>query len=276
VREAGAAPDAPMQAGQRPEFDTSIPNIARVYDYLLGGKDNFAADRAAGDKVIEAYPGIVRAVKVNRAFLGRAIRYLADEAGVRQFLDIGPGIPTAANTHEVAQSVAPASHVVYVDNDPVVLAHARALLRSSPEGTAAIVDADLRDIGRIMAEAGQLLDFSEPVAIVMLAVLHFLPDDAVYDTVSGLMAELAPGSFVAISHIAKDLEPESISEIIRSSRQGPRSAEIYPRSRDQVTRLFAGLELVEPGVVALQDWRPEPGPEAGNSAAAWAGVARKP
>jgi len=276
VREADASPDAPGTAGQRPGFDTSLPNIARVYDYLLGGKDNFTADRAAGDMVIAAYPGIVRGVKANRAFLGRAVRYLAGEAGVRQFLDVGPGLPTAGNTHEAAQSVAPASRVVYVDNDPVVLSHARALLRSSPQGTAAFVEADVRDIGKIVAGAGQMLDFSEPVAIVMLAVLHFLPDDAVYDTVRALMAEVAPGSFVAISHIAKDIEAESIAEIIRNSREGPQSAELYPRTRDEVTRLFAGLELVEPGVVTLQDWRPDSDLEARNQAAAWAGVARKP
>jgi O-methyltransferase involved in polyketide biosynthesis len=276
VREADAPADTPETAGQRLGFDTSMPNIARVYDYLLGGKDNFTADREAGDMVIAAYPGIVRAVKANRAFLGRAVRYLAGEGGIRQFLDIGPGIPTAGNTHEVAQSVAPASRVVYVDNDPVVLSHARALLRSSRQGTAAFVDADVRDIGKVVAEAGQLLDFSEPVAVVMLAVLHFLPDDVVYDTVSALTAALASGSFVAISHIAKDIEAESISEIIRNSREGPQSAQMCPRTRDEVTRLFAGLELVEPGVVALQDWRPDSDLEARNHAAGWAGVARKP
>jgi len=276
VREADAPSGAPGTAGQRPGFDTSVPNIARVYDYLLGGKDNFTADREAGDMVIAAYPGIVQAVKANRAFLGRAVRYLAGEAGIRQFLDIGPGIPTAGNTHEIAQAVDPASRVVYVDNDPVVLVHARALLRSRPEGAAAFVDADLRDIGKIVAEAGQMLDFSEPVAVVMLAVLHFLPDDAVYGTVGALMATLAPGSFMAISHIAKDIEAESISEIIRNSREGPGQAEMYPRTRDEVTRLFAGLELAEPGVVALQDWRPDSELEARNQAAGWAGVARKP
>jgi S-adenosyl methyltransferase len=276
VREADAPSGAPGTAGQQLGLDTSVPNIARVYDYLLGGKDNFTADRAAGDMVIAAYPGIVRGVKANRALLGRAVRYLAGEAGIRQFLDIGPGMPTAGNTHEVAQSVAPASRIVYVDNDPVVLLHARALLRSSPEGTAAFVDADLRDIGKIVAGAGQILDFSEPVAVVMLAVLHFLPDDTVYDTVSALMAAVAPESFVAISHIAKDIEAESIAEIMRNSYKGPGSAEMYPRTRDEVTRLFAGLELVEPGVAALQDWRPDSDLEARNHAAAWAGVARKP
>jgi O-methyltransferase involved in polyketide biosynthesis len=252
-----------------------MPNIARVYDYLLGGKDNFTADREAGDMVIAAYPGIVRGVKANRAFLGRAVRYLAREAGIRQFLDIGPGMPTAGNTHEVAQSVSPASRVVYVDNDPVVLSHARALLRSGPQGAAAFVEADLRDVGKVLAEAGQMLDLSEPVAVVMLAVLHFLPDDAVYDTVSALMAAVVPDSFVAISHIARDIEAESITEIVRNSRKGPHQPEMYPRTRDEVTRLFTGLELVEPGVVALQDWRPDSDLEARNHAAGWAGVARK-
>jgi hypothetical protein len=276
VRGADASDGSSSAVGQRPRFDTGVPNIARIYDYLLGGKDNFAADRAVGEMVISIFPTMVQSAKANRAFLGRAVRYLAGEAGIRQFLDIGSGMPTVGNTHEIAQHVAPASRVVYADNDPVVLMHARALLRSNPQGASAYIDADLRDPGTILAEAAHTLDFSKPVAIMLLLVLHFLPDTEAYETVSALLAAVAPGSFLLISHMPKDIEPESVSEMLRKASEVPSSAPMYPRTRDEVARFFAGLELAEPGVVALEAWRPGSEFEASAHAIVWGGLARKP
>jgi trans-aconitate methyltransferase len=276
VRDADASEGASGTAGQRPGFDTGVPNIARIYDYLLGGKDNFAADRAVGEMVISIFPGMAQSARANRAFLGRAVRYLAGEAGIRQFLDIGTGMPTAGNTHEVAQQVAPESRVVYVDNDPVVLTHARALLKSSPQGASAYIDADLRDPGKILTEAAQTLDFSEPTAIMLLLVLHFIPDAEAYEAVRALMAATAPGSFLVISHMPKDIEADSVSEMIRRASEVPFSAPMYPRTRDEVARFFAGLELADPGVVALEQWRPGSAFEARARAIVWGGLARKP
>lgn len=276
MRDADASQGASGAPAQSPGFDTGVPNIARIYDYLLGGKDNFAADRAVGDMVTSIFPAMAQSARANRAFLSRAVRYLAGEAGIRQFLDIGTGMPTAGNTHEVAQSAAPASRVVYVDNDPVVLTHARALLRSSPEGASAYIDADLRDPGKILAEAAHTLDFSEPIAIMLLLVLHFIPDQEAYEAVRTLLAAAAPGSFLVVSHMPKDIEPESVSEMIKRASEVPYSAPMYPRTGDEVARFFAGLELAEPGVVALQDWRPESEFEARARAIVWGGLARKP
>ena len=161
-----------------PEFDSSVPHIARVYDYWLGGKDNFAADRELGERTLQAYPNLVFSVRANRAFLARTVRFLTADMGIRQFVDIGTGIPTANNTHQVAQRVAPECRIVYVDNDPIVLSHARALLTSSPEGACAYIDADLRDPEKILAEAADTLDFTKPVAVMLIAVLQFVGDDA--------------------------------------------------------------------------------------------------
>ena len=259
----------------RPEFDTGVANIARVYDYLLGGTDNFAADRQAAEAAITTFPGIVAAVRANRAFLGRAVRYLAGQAGIRQFLDIGTGIPTAGNTHEVAQSVAADSRIVYVDNDPVVLAHAHALLTSSPQGATAYVDADLRDTGTILTEAAKTLDFSKPVAIILLAVLHFIPDDEeAQQIVSRLMSATVPGSFLVISHAASDIKTETMGEVIGQANQMV-DQKTTLRSRDQVKGLFGALEVVEPGVVALHTWRPDSDVVAGNQSIGWSGVAQK-
>jgi O-methyltransferase involved in polyketide biosynthesis len=268
-------PDATSPgAGDRQEFDVSVANVARVYDYLLGGKDNFAADRAAAEAAIATFPNIVETVRANRAFLGRAVRYLVGEAGVRQFLDIGTGIPAAGNTHEIAQSIAPESRIVYVDNDPVVLAYARALLTGGPQGANAYIDADLRDTEKILAEAAATLDFSKPVAVMLVAVLHFIPGDEAYRITSELTAAAAPGSFLAISHVAKDIEAETMSEVIGQANRLVAQQTIQ-RTHDEVARFFSGTDLVDPGVVALHEWRP--GPEgAGASTVAWAGVARKP
>jgi O-methyltransferase involved in polyketide biosynthesis len=272
---ADASAGAPGAAGPQSSLDPSVPNIARIYDYLLGGKDNFAVDREVGDMVIATVPGMLRSAKANRAFLGRVVRYLAGEAGIRQFLDIGSGMPTVGNTHEIAQSVAPASRVVYVDNDPVVLAHARALLDSGPEGVAAYVDADLRDPDKIIAGAARTLDLSQPVAIVMLMVLHFVPDADAYHAVSTLVDALAPGSFLVLGQAPKDVQPEAVSEMIRKAREMPHSEMMYPRTHDEVARFFDGLELVEPGLVTLERWRPGSELEASAKVIAWGGVGRK-
>jgi O-methyltransferase involved in polyketide biosynthesis len=258
-----------------PNFDTSVPHIARVYDYWLGGKDNFAADRELGERTLAAYPNLVFSVRANRAFLARAVRFLTAERGIRQFLDIGTGIPTANNTHEVAQSVAPESRIVYVDNDPVVLSHARALLTSKPEGKCAYIDADLRNPDNILAIAADTLDFSQPVAVMMIAVLHFVADDAEASAiVNRVMDACVPGSFVAISHAASDIDTEQQTEMVRRLNQSV-AEKATLRDRAGVTRLFDGFELVEPGVVRTAEWRPDSPHQAASPAAVWCGVARK-
>ncbi len=258
------------------DLDTSVAHVARVYDYWLGGKDNFAADRAAGEQAIQAYPDIVYSVRANRAFLARTVRYLAGEAGIRQFLDIGTGIPTANNTHEVAQDAAPGSNVVYVDNDPVVLTHARALLVSGDQGHTNYIDADLRDTGRILAEAAQTLDFSRPVAIMLMAILQHIDEaEDPYAIVDSLLAAVPPGSYLAISHPAADIETEAMAQM--AERLNKLMAEkVTFRTRPQVARFFDGLELVEPGMVRVQEWRPASEIEAKSPAALWGGVGRKP
>ena len=271
----GEGPDrTAVRQGEPPKLDTSVAHIARVYDYWLGGKDNFAADRAAGDAALQAYPGLASSVRANRAFLARAVRYLAGEAGIGQFLDIGTGIPSASNTHEVAQGAAPTAKVVYVDNDPVVLTHARALLTSGPEGATAYVDADLRDTGRVLAQAADTLDFSAPLAVMLVSVLHVIPDrDDPAGIVARLMDAAAPGSFLCISHPASDIDPAAAEAASRYNALAGQQARL--RDRAEVERLFDGLELVGPGVVPLPQWRPGSEFEARSRAAAWGGVARK-
>ena len=256
-------------------IDTSVAHVARVYDYWLGGKDNFAADRVAGEQAIRAYPDIVYSVRANRAFLARTVRYLAKDAGIRQFLDIGTGIPTANNTHEVAQSVAAGCSVVYVDNDPVVLAHARALLVSGEQGHTTYIDADLRDAGRILAEATLTLDFSQPVAIMLMAILQHIDDaEDPYRIVSTLLGAVPSGSYLVISHPAADIETEAMAQM--AQRLNKLMAEkVTFRARAQVARFFDGLELVEPGMVRIQQWRPNTEKEAKSPAALWGGMGRK-
>jgi hypothetical protein len=258
-----------------PDFDTSVPHIARVYDYWLGGKDNFAADRELGERTLAAYPNLVFSVRANRAFLARAVRFLAAEAGIRQFLDIGTGIPTANNTHQVAQRVAAESRIVYVDNDPIVLSHAQALLKSSPQGVCAYLDADLRDPAAILAAAARTLDFGQPVAVMLIAVMHFVgDDDEAAAIVRTLTAACAPGSFVVISHVASDIDTEQQTELVRRLNQSV-AEKATMRDRAGVTRLFDGLELVEPGVVRVSEWRPDSDLEAASPTGLWGGVARK-
>jgi len=261
--------------GEPTGFDTSVAHVARVYDYWLGGKDNFAADRAAGDQAIAAYPDIVFSVRAHRAFLARAVRFLAGECGIRQFLDIGTGIPTANNTHEVAQSVAPESRIVYVDNDPIVLAHARALLTSGPHGATSYIDADLRETGKITDDAARTLDFSQPVAVMLMAILQHIPaDDDPYRIVATLMDAVPPGSYLAISHPASDIEPEQMAKMAERLNQ-MMAEKVSFRDQAEVARFFRGLELAEPGLVRAQLWRPDSELTAASPAALWGGVARK-
>ena len=264
--------------GDLSRLDIGFPHPARVYDALLGGKDNFAADRAAAEAALAAFPGITQCACANRAFLERAVRYLAAEAGMRGFLDIGTGLPSANNTHEVAQSVAPHSSIVYVDNDPVVLAHARALLTSEGPGKTDYIDADLRDPGKILREAAGLLDFSEPVAVMINGIMHFIPDeDRPYEIVRTLLDAVPPGSYLAMSHLASDLYPEETAELAHVWNEQARKSERHTlRGHSEVVRFFDGLDLVAPGVVQISKWRPRTELEADAIAAMWGAVARKP
>jgi len=261
--------------GHRRGFDTSVAHSARVHDYWLGGKENYAADRAAGDAVIAAYPGIVMSVRANRAFLARVVRFLAAEGGIRQFLDIGTGIPSANNTHEVAQKVAPDARVVYVDYDPVVLAHARALLASSPEGATDYIDADFRNFDEILQRAARTIDFSRPVAVMLIALLHLIgDDDDPYGIVRALMDAVPAGSYLALSQVASDIQAEQMAEARRRYNRMARETQRH-RSHTEVSRFFDGLELLPPGVVPVQQWRPRSELEAQAKSAMWGGVARK-
>jgi S-adenosyl methyltransferase len=260
---------------QKPRIDTSVAHSARVYNYWLGGKDNFAADREAAERALAAMPGLRFAVQANRAFLARSVRFLAREAGIRQFLDIGTGIPTASNTHEVAQSVAPQARIVYVDNDPMVLNHARVLLTSAPEGACDYLEADLREPDTILDGAAQTLDFFQPVALMLIGVLHLIEDeDDPPGLVSRLIARLPAGSYLTISHPASDIAPEATKTVKRELDQSMVQRSSY-RTREQVTAMFSGLELVDPGITTVARWRPSSENEALSPANAWAGVALK-
>jgi len=273
----GPNPVTQDQPGQRPQLDTSVASIARIYDYWLGGKDNFKADRDAAEQMIQQYPDIVTGVRKNRAFLGRAVHYLAAEAGIRQFLDIGTGLPSSNNTHEVAQRAAPDARIVYVDNDPIVLSHAQALLTSTPEGACAYVDADIRDTGKILKDAANLLDFSRPVAVCLIMILQFVPDeDDPFSIVRALVDALPSGSYLTVAHPASDVD-QHVGPALRqlSTRMGGTRA--VPRSHQEVSRFFDGLEMVEPGLVQLHRWRPGTGlDDTGRDLAAYGAVARKP
>jgi hypothetical protein len=257
-------------------FNIGVAHVARVYDYWLGGKDNFAADRVAGEQTVAVYPGIRLSARANRAFLARSVRYLAGAEGIRQFLDIGTGLPTANNTHEVAQAVAPESRIVYVDNDPLVLAHARALLTSRREGTTAYLDADLRDTSKILLQAAATLDFGQPVAIMLMAILHYIPDESqARQIVAELLEAVPPGSFLTISHAGIDLFPAEISAFEESLNQHLPGDRHAARPHEAVARFFDGMELLEPGVVRVSEWRPDPADDAPTHTTLWGGVARK-
>jgi len=269
----GSAGGTPVGRGI-PLLDTGVADPARVYDYWLGGKDHFAADRKAAEAGAEAFPGVAVSVRANRAFLTRTVRFLA-EAGVRQFIDIGAGLPTTDNTHEVAQAVTPESRVVYVDHDPVVVLHAQALHTGKAAGATHYVNADLRDPERILQEAAPPLDLTQPTAVLLLGVLHFIQDDEAPQLIVGALLDALPaGSYLAVSHLASDLYPEQMTALARAVSEHI-SVDVTPRSGAEVSRFFHGLELVDPGVVQVSRWRPRTELEGNAPAILWGGVARK-
>ncbi|MBP0459800.1 SAM-dependent methyltransferase [Streptomyces montanisoli] len=262
------------------EIDTSKPHPARMYDFYLQGKDYYEADEIAGQKVLEVFPTIKITARVNRSFMHRFTRHLATDKGIRQFLDIGTGIPTRPNLHQVAQEAAPEARVVYADYDPVVLRHAEALMRSTPEGRTTYIQADVREPESIMAaaELHETIDLKQPVALSLNALLHFVPDEnKPYEIVRYLLDQLAPGSYLAISHCTADFAPEMWAGVAEVYHRG--GIPLQLRSRDEVAAFFDGLDLVEPGVVTPHNWHPDgvtvPG-TSDDSVSMYAAVARKP
>jgi O-methyltransferase involved in polyketide biosynthesis len=260
-----------------PGVDATVPTSARIYDYWLGGKDNFPTDRQVGEEIRKVLPGIVEMALAQRAFLARVVTYLATEVGIRQFLDIGTGLPTANNTHQVAQRVAPECRIVYVDNDPLVLAHARALLHSSPEGATAYLDADLRDPEKILQDARQTLDFTKPVAITLLGVVHHLTDDEEAHAVVQRLVDAVPsGSYLVITHTTSTVTGEAMEEAVRQWNEASPEVKIVIRTPQQLLGFFEGLELVEPGVVPTTQWRPDPADPMPDPMDEYCAVGRKP
>jgi hypothetical protein len=240
-----------------PKIDASVANTARAWNYLVGGKDNFEADRRAARELVAAAPIIRVAAPASRAFLRRAVTYLVGEMGIRQFLDVGTGMPTAGNTHEIAQSLAPGCRVVYVDNDPVVISHVRTLAAPFPEGSTSYIDADARDPDMIMAQASKTLNFAEPVAVMMICLLNFIEDDgAAASVVSAVLAAVPSGSYLAVMHPASDLDPSLLEAERRWNQLAAQRVKL--RSREQVAGYFIGLRLVAPGLVTVPEWRPAP------------------
>ncbi|GAA2484510.1 SAM-dependent methyltransferase [Streptomyces gobitricini] len=254
-------------------IDTTRPHTARIWNYWTGGKDNYPVDREAGDRIRQLHPGIGEYARADRLFLGRAVRYLAQEAGIRQFLDIGTGLPSADNTHEVAQRVTADARVVYVDNDPLVLAHARALLVGTPEGRTDYLDADLRDVDTILEAAARTLDLDQPVALMLLGVVIFVEDDdESYAVVRRLMDALAPGSHLVLSHtVVHPSMPDVDAAVAFWNEHG--TPKLTQRTPEAITRYFDGLDLLDPGVVPCSHWRPDAPADA---VAMYGGVGRKP
>ena len=257
-----------------PKIDTTVPHSARIWNYWLGGKDHYPVDRAAGDTYREIYPGIVDTARAGRYFMARAVRYLAAEAGVRQFLDVGTGLPAVDNTHEIAQRVAPESRIVYVDNDPLVLAHARALLTSRPEGACDYVDADMRYPDDILKAATRTLDLTQPVALLLIGVLGHISDyGAARSVVRGLLDAFPPGSYLALA----DSVRVGDAHIAAAESYAETGAVPYQlRSPEEIAGFFGGLDLVPPGIVPVPEWRPDPAPFPAVQVDTLGGVARKP
>jgi hypothetical protein len=259
---------------EMPKLDTTVPQTARIWNHLLGGKDNFAVDREVGDQIIANLPQLAENARLSRAYLARAVRYLAGEAGIRQFLDIGTGLPTADNTHEVAQQVAPDARIVYVDNDPLVLAHARALLTTSAEGATDYIDADLRDSDKILSEAARTLDLKQPVALFLMGILgHIESDDEATSIIGKIMAQLPSGSYLAMYDGSDTSEANNEAVRIWNISANPK---YHLRSAARIAGLFEGLEIIEPGVVPVTRWKPEPGAEDAPEIDQYCAVGRKP
>ncbi|WP_322751072.1 MULTISPECIES: SAM-dependent methyltransferase [unclassified Frankia] len=271
MSELSEAPDQALLS-----LDTSIPHSARVWNYWLGGKDNFAADREMAEHILTVMPSLVMSARADRAFLGRVVRYLVAEAGIRQFLDVGTGLPTADNTHEVAQALAPECRIVYVDNDPIVLVHARALLTSSPSGTTEYVDADLRDPEKILLAAQATLDFTRPVALMLLGSLNFVVDTAqARASVATFLAALPAGSYLVVAHPSAEVHGEAMEEAVRLWNDAG-SSQMTLRNREEIAAFFDGLELLEPGVVSCSRWRPDSAEAGAAEVSQFCAVGRKP
>ncbi|MCI3935380.1 SAM-dependent methyltransferase [Streptomyces sp. AN091965] len=257
-------------------INSNVPHSARIWNYWLGGKDCYEVDRQVGDQICAANPGIIEIARAQRHFLVRAVSHLVEEAGVRQFLDVGTGLPTADNTHEVAQRLAPDARIVYVDHDPIVLTHAEALLTSTPEGATGYIDADLRDPDAILEQAAKTLDFARPVALMLLGITAHITDDSVYAIVGRLVAALPSGSYLVLCDDTEVLDPERMREMIEQWNEASDNPRVN-RSPEQLARFFDGLDLLEPGLVSVSRWRPEP--RKGRLPAEvddFGGVARKP
>jgi len=269
------ADDAPPPDLPPRQIDTSVPHSARIWNYWLGGKDNYSIDRQVGEHVANLFPNIVDEARISRSFLRRAVRYLAAEVGIRQFIDVGTGLPTADNTHQIAQRVAPECRVVYVDNDPLVLVHARALLTSSPQGAAGYIDADVHDPATILAEAAKALDFTQPIALIMNGIMgHVTDDDEAHSIVRQLLDGLPPGSYLTLSD-GSDTSEAGVESMKFYNQSG--AIPYHLRSPKQIERFFDGLELVEPGALPRNRWRPDiTPPESQTPSAGYGGVARKP
>ncbi|WP_242901982.1 SAM-dependent methyltransferase [Actinomadura terrae] len=240
------------------DLKTDIPHSARVYDYILGGKDNYPADRAAAGAIVADWPNLPKSMRANRNFMARLAHHLAAEHGIRQFLDIGTGLPTSPNLHEVAQSVAPDARILYVDNDPIVLVHARALLTSTPEGRTSYLDADFLDADAILgsAQLRDTFDLSRPVAVSLIAIVHFMPDDAeVQGIIDRLLEPLAPGSLLAVSACTADSAPEEVEAGVAAYNAN--GIPIVARDKERFGGFFRGLELLDPGVVLVNHWHPD-------------------
>lgn len=247
-------------AGQErlPNIDTTVPHTARVWNYWLGGKDNYPVDEEAGDRISAVMPGIVDTARAVRSFLVRAVRYLVGEVGIRQLLDIGTGLPTANNTHQVAQAIAPECRIVYADNDPLVLAHARALLTGTPQGVTDYIDADLRHPDKILREATRTLDFTQPIALMLLGILnHIMDTEESYAIVNRLLDALCSGSYLVMSHFTSLVDTEVVEEGMRIFNESGGTPPVRGRSREELIRYFDRLELLEPGLVSVSRWRPD-------------------
>jgi hypothetical protein len=258
------------------DLDTGVPQSARVYDFLLGGKDNYEADRGVGAALVAQAPALPIMVRAQRALLARMVRYLVTEAGVRQFLDVGTGIPTADNVHEVAQALAPECRVLYVDNDPIVLTHARALMKSTAQGRTAFIQADVRRPEEILQHPTlpTVIDAARPVALLLIGIVHHLrDDDAPYDVVRTLVDWLPSGSYLGVVTPSADFDPAMMKSLAATAERS--GIPYVPRSKAETEQFFAGLELVDPGVAPILGWRPDEAPADANAVHGWAGLARK-